>query len=243
MIYGVFSDVHANYEALKEVLKYFEKRKVDGYIFCGDLLGYGPQPEECVEAVRKLKNLHIVIGNHDAAILGKIDIKWFNEIAIKGIEYSKSKIDGKTLAWLSSLPERIDTEKFSIVHASPRNYLKEYILSEAQFRDNLKLVPNQLCFIGHTHMAMYFKLNDDNKVEADFMKLGQKILIKNSTFINPGSVGQPRDSIPLAACGIYDDEKNFFESIRIKYDIEKTQELMKKNGMPDILIERLAVGY
>lgn len=243
MRYGVFSDIHANYEALKEVLKYFENKKVDGYIFCGDLLGYGPQPQECAETIRSLKNLFMVIGNHDAAILGKIELKWFNQSAVKGIEYSRKKISGEILSWLSQLPERIDTDKFTIVHASPRNYLKEYLLSESQFRDNLKYLSNDLCFIGHSHMAMYFKLNESNHVEANFIKPFEKITIKNKAFINPGSAGQPRDGNPMSACGIYDDETKIFESARIKYNVSRTQKLMKENGMPDILIERLAIGY
>jgi len=243
MRFAVFSDIHSNYEAFKEVLKYFEKVKVDGYIFCGDLLGYGPQPKECIEAIKSLKNSMIVLGNHDAAILGKIDLKWFNDAASRGIEYSKNKMSGEDIVWLSNLPERIDKENFSLVHGSPRNYLKEYLLSEIQFRDNLKYISNDLCLIGHSHMSMYFILNDQNKVVADFIKAGDKIVIKNKTFINPGSVGQPRDGNPMASFGIYDDEKKVFEALRLPYDVSKVQKLMIEANMPLILAERLALGY
>lgn len=244
MRYGIFSDAHANYEALKEVLAYFKSAKVDGVVFCGDLLGYGPQPVECVEAVRRLPGAMVVLGNHDAALIGKIDIKWFNPSAAKAIEYSKSKLSGEVLDWLSSLPEKIDAEHFSVVHGSPRNYLKEYVLSENQFLDSMKYVSNDVCFIGHSHMAMYFRLNKEGRVESDFMKPLERLTIGGvKCYINPGSVGQPRDGNPQAACGVYDTEKMVFESVRLRYDVEKVQKLMAEIDMPKLLVERLAMGY
>ncbi|MEW5950806.1 MAG: metallophosphoesterase family protein [Elusimicrobiota bacterium] len=244
MKYAVLSDIHANYEALKSVLAQMAKMEIDGYIFCGDLIGYGPQPAECVSEIRKLKNLHIVMGNHDAALAGKIEVKWFNESAAAAIEYSAKNLDSETLTWISSLPERIDTEDFTVVHGAPRNALKDYLLSEAQFFDNIKYVDNTVCFVGHSHMPMYFCLKEDGRVYSDFIKPLEKIILNSpKCFINPGSVGQPRDGNPLASFGIYDTSKKTFELIRVKYDVLTVQELMAKIGMPPLLVERLAMGF
>lgn len=244
MRYAVFSDVHANYEALKSSIKEMEKLDVGAYIFCGDLIGYGPQPAECAAEIRKLKNAHIVLGNHDAALIGKIDIKWFNDAAARAIEYSARALDGETLSWLASLPERIDTADFTMVHGTPRNTLKEYLLSESQFFDNLEYVSNPVCFIGHSHMPMYFSLREGGHVFSDFIKPLEKILINSQKcFINPGSIGQPRDGNPLSSFGVYDSEKKTFELIRVKYDVLTVQELMSKIGMPPLLVERLAMGF
>lgn len=244
MRYAVFSDIHANYEALKSAMAQIEKMDVDGYIFCGDLIGYGPQPAECVAAVRKLKNLHIVMGNHDAALIGKIDLKWFNQAAAAAIEYSAKSLDLETVSWLSSLPERIDTQEFTVVHGTPRNALKEYLLSEAQFFDNMKYFSNSICFVGHSHMPMFFCLKENGVVYSDFIKPSEKILLNlPKCFINPGSVGQPRDGNPLASFGVYDSKLKTFQLLRVKYDIPTVQELMSKIGMPRLLVERLAGGF
>jgi len=244
MRYAVFSDIHSNYEALKSSLKEMDRHNVEGYIFCGDLIGYGPQPEECIAEIRKLKNAHLVLGNHDAALIGKIDIKWFNEAAVMAIEYSAKRLDGETLSWLAKLPERIDFDNFTVVHGAPRNTLKEYLLSESQFLDNLEYVANQVCFIGHSHMPMYFLKNEKGEILSDFIKPHEKLLLKSDRyFINSGSIGQPRDGNPLASFGIYDSEKKTFELIRVMYDVRTVQELMYKIGMPALLIERLAMGF
>ncbi len=244
MRYAVFSDIHANYEALKSAMAQMEKMDIDGYIFCGDLIGYGPQPAECAAAVRKLKNLYIVMGNHDAALAGKIELKWFNEAAAAAIEYSAKSLDSETIAWLSSLPERIDAADFTLVHGAPRNALKEYLLSEAQFFDNIKYVSNNVCFVGHSHMPMFFCLKEDGLVYSDFIKPSEKVLLNSpKCFINPGSVGQPRDGNPLASFGVYDSKLKTFELVRVKYDVLTVQELMTKIGMPPLLVERLAMGF
>jgi predicted phosphodiesterase len=244
MRYAVLSDIHGNYEAFKSVLLYLENRSIDNFLFCGDIIGYGPQPVECIEEIRKLSNLKAVLGNHDAALIGKINIKWFNDAAVRSINYAKEKMDIDSINWINKLPERIDTEDFSIVHGSPRNPLKEYLLSEMQVYENLKYLNNKICFIGHSHMPMYFYLSEDNKVNGDFIKpMGKIVLNSSKCFINPGSVGQPRDGNPLASFGIYDSEKNTFENIRISYNISNVQDVMIKIGMPQILIDRLALGY
>ncbi|MEF3279501.1 MAG: metallophosphatase family protein [Elusimicrobiota bacterium] len=246
MIYAILSDIHANYEALKVVLSYLEKNSISNYIICGDIIGYGPQPVECVDSIRSLGDkAKIVLGNHDAILCGKMDMKWFNEYARASIELSKSKIDNERLSWFYTLSEKIETDKFTVVHGSPKSPLKEYLLSELQYMDNLKLVKTNILFLGHTHIPMCFYMDSNNKAIGDFIKPFGKIKIKDNLkfFINPGSVGQPRDGNPMASFGIFDDEKMVFELIRLSYDIKKVQNLMKDLNMPQLLIERLDMGY
>ncbi|OGS08054.1 MAG: hypothetical protein A2270_03150 [Elusimicrobia bacterium RIFOXYA12_FULL_51_18] len=243
MIYGVFSDVHANHEALKAVLAFFYKNKVERFICCGDLVGYGPQPSECVREIMKLPHVSIVLGNHDAALTGKMEMRWFNSNASAAIEFARKRLSGAELAYLAALPEMVKTEDFSLVHGSPRKPLTEYLLSGAQFSENLEHWAASPCFIGHSHMPVYFRQSSGVPPETDFLLPMAKVLMSGVRYmINPGSVGQPRDGNPRAACGLFDQEKNTFEIFRVDYDVARVQELMKTNGLPQMLMERLAFG-
>lgn len=244
MKYGVFSDVHGNYQALKAVLEFYRKNGVEDFICCGDIVGYGPQPQECAETLRGLKNLAIVMGNHDAALAGKMDIKWFNTNAVWAIEFSRKMMTGCELAYVAALPERVDNPDFTLVHGSPRKPLTEYMLSEMQFSDNADAWAVSPCFIGHSHMPLYFRERPDSLPETDFLKPLTKISLAGArVMLNPGSVGQPRDGDPRAACGIYDAEKKTFELYRVFYDVEATQRLMGELKMPALLAERLSFGF
>lgn len=243
MIYGVFSDVHGNFEALKAALAFFKKNKASAYICCGDVVGYGPQPAECVRAVMGLENLHIVMGNHDAAAIGKMDMKWFNANAIAAILYARCNLSGAEQTWLANLPETIKTPDFTLVHGSPRKPLTEYVLSELQFVENLPYWEVSPCFIGHSHMPLYFRQSGDQPPETDFLRPMSRMLIGDMRYVlNPGSVGQPRDGNPRASVGLYDSQRKSFEIFRVDYNVAKTQELMNKTGLPPVLVERLAYG-
>lgn len=246
MRYAILSDIHSNYESLKEVLKYIKKNDISNIIICGDIIGYGPQPIECIEAVMSLgENAKVVLGNHDAVIVGKMDLKWFNDYARKSIELTQSSIKAHHIMWFSNIQEKILTKDFFIVHGSPRSPLKEYLLSEIQYLDNLKETDSKVVFLGHTHIPMYFYIDNNNKAVGDFIKPFARIKInpQSKFFINPGSVGQPRDGSHLASFGIFDDEKMIFELIRLNYNVKEVQRLMEKMGMPRFLIERLDMGY
>jgi predicted phosphodiesterase len=243
MIYGVFSDIHANYEALCAVMSFFRRNKAEAYICCGDLVGYGPQPSECVQALMEMKNLHAVMGNHDAAIVGKLEMRWFNKNALAALEYAKKSLSGQALAYLAALPEIVRTDDFTLVHGSPRKPLTEYLLSEAQFTENLPSWETSPCFIGHSHLPVYFRQTGHEPPETDFLLPMSKVLLFGVRYmLNPGSAGQPRDGNPRASCGLYDTTKKTFELFRLEYDFSKTQELMRARGLPHMLVERLAVG-
>lgn len=243
MIYGVFSDVHGNYEALKAVLAFFRKNKVSRFICCGDLAGYGPQPAECVREVMGLPAIAVVLGNHDAALAGKIELRWFNRNALEAIEFSRKELSGAELAYLAALPEIVKTEDFTLVHGSPRKPLTEYLLGEAQFMENLAYWETSPCFMGHSHMPVYFRASAGSPPETDFLRPMSRMMLAGVRYmLNPGSVGQPRDGNPRASCGLYDAKKKTFELFRVDYDFSRTQELMKAAGLPQVLIERLAFG-
>ncbi|MDO8805075.1 MAG: metallophosphoesterase family protein [Elusimicrobiota bacterium] len=243
MKYGVFSDVHGNYVALKAVLDFYKRNGVENFICCGDIVGYGPQPLECAEALRGLKNLITVMGNHDAALVGKMDLKWFNPNAAWAIEFARGKFTGQAMDFLSRLPERIETKDFTVVHGSPRKPLTEYLLSEGQFTDNAGNWTVSPCFIGHSHMPLYFSEGENGIPETDFIKPLVKIFVKGKLMLNPGSVGQPRDGDTRAACGIYDSDKKYFELYRVFYNVETVQKMMEVLKMPGILSERLSFGF
>jgi len=243
MIYGVFSDVHANYEALKAVLAFFRKNKVTRFICGGDLAGYGPQPAECVRAVMELPDTAIVLGNHDAALVGKMEMRWFNNNAVKALEFARKCLSGAELAYLAALPETVKTDDFTLVHGSPRKPLTEYLLSETQFLENLPHWEISPCFIGHSHMPVYFRQSAGSAPETDFLVPMARMMLSGVRYmLNPGAVGQPRDGNPRASCGLYDPEKKTFEIFRVDYDVSKTQELMAAAGLPRMLMERLALG-
>jgi len=235
--------VHGNYEALRAVLAFYRKNGVEDFLCCGDVVGYGPQPLECAEELLALKNLSIVLGNHDAAMLGKMDLKWFNQNAAWAIEFAKKQLTGRAMDFIARLPERLETPEFTMVHGSPRKPLTEYLLSESQFSDNIKGVKVFPCFIGHSHMPLHFREGENGLPQTDFLRPVVKVPIAGPVILNPGSVGQPRDGDPRASCGIYDSDKKYFELYRVFYNVEATQKLMSGLKMPSILSERLSFGF
>ncbi|MEK7722053.1 MAG: metallophosphoesterase family protein [Elusimicrobiota bacterium] len=243
MRYGIFSDVHGNYTALKVVLDFYRRNGVENFVCCGDIVGYGPQPLECVETLRGLKNLVTVMGNHDAALVGKMELKWFNPNAAWAIDFARSRLTGQALDFIARLPEKAETEDFTAVHGSPRKPLTEYLLSEWQFVDNIRNWLVSPCFIGHSHIPLYFREGEAGIPETDFIKPLVKIFTRGRLMLNPGSVGQPRDGDIRAACGIYDSDRKYFELYRILYDVEVVKKMMAGLKMPSILSERLSFGF
>ncbi|MHB0997445.1 MAG: metallophosphoesterase family protein [Elusimicrobiales bacterium] len=244
MKYGVFSDVHGNYEALRAVLSFYRKNGVTRFVCCGDIVGYGPQPQECAEEILALKDLHIVLGNHDAAAVGRMDLKWFNPNAAWAIDFAKKQLSGASMDFIARLPERVETPDFTLVHGSPRKPLTEYLLSESQFFDNVKGVSVFPCFIGHSQMPLYFRNGEKGVPQTDFLRPAVKVNAgKGPVILNPGSVGQPRDGDPRAACAIYDPDTRFFELFRVFYDVDATQRRMAALKMPSMLAERLSFGF
>ncbi|MFA6584294.1 MAG: metallophosphoesterase family protein [Elusimicrobiaceae bacterium] len=245
MKYGIFSDVHSNYHALKAVLKFFKERKVQGYICCGDLVGYGPDPDKCVEEISALSFLDCVMGNHDMAALGKLPIEWFNPYARQSIEFVKDVLSDGAMEFLKSSPHIVCREGFTVVHGSPRNPLEEYMLTAEQFLENEPHWQTPVCFVGHSHVPLVIRRMGEGRPEIAALADGEKINIRDGAryIINPGAVGQPRDRDVRASCGILDTGTQVFELCRIEYDIAKTQARMRELGLAQMLIERIANGW
>jgi len=244
MKYGIISDIHSNLEALKVVLE--ELREVDRIICLGDIIGYGPLPNECIDEVRNLSSLYVVVGNHDLACIGWKDIGWFNEYAKRAILWTMDTLTKENKDYLSSLPEIIEEKDFIMVHGSLNDYTDEYISEVKDARKSFELLKKQhLLLVGHTHYPLLFVKREHQLIYP--IRLIDKDIIKISTFdkliVNVGAVGQPRDGDTRASFGIFDTETKEIKIHRVPYDISKIQELMGKADLPKFLIDRLASGY
>ncbi|MDR0292300.1 MAG: metallophosphatase family protein [Elusimicrobium sp.] len=245
MRYGVFSDAHANLEALRAVLAKLEHEKVQGYIFCGDMIGYGPQPDECVGVIKKLPNLAAVMGNHDSALNDTSLLNFFSPDSLPPLRVANEELSKENFRFVSSLPQTYTGGHFHVVHGSFLDPIKEYWITKQQYKANYDLWKGDVCFVGHTHIPFIMHSKDNQEIRIDlFTREEAEIqLDKNARYvINPGSVGQPRDGDNRAAAGVYDSEKNTFKIIRAEYDIERTQYLMASKGFSNRIIERLSTG-
>ncbi len=245
MLYGVFSDIHSNLEALNVVLELFSDFEVGGYICCGDLVGYGPDPEGCLERLRALKNLSIVCGNHDLAVLGRLDVEWFNPYARAAALWTRDQLSVDSRRFLENMTAKLEHPEFTIAHGTPRKPPEEYLLSAAQFRDNIPYVKKWPLFIGHSHMPLCFRLSDAQAGGVDVLILEDQqevALGPGPTALNPGSVGQPRDQDRRAACGLYDSTRGTFRIVRMEYDFQAAQAKIRSAGLPEYLALRLAYG-
>lgn len=251
MIYGVFSDVHSNLEALEAVLGFFEDFKVDGYLCCGDLVGYGPEPNAVLDRIRALKNAHVICGNHDLAVIGRIEVEWFNAYARAAALWTRERLSEESRRYLEGLTAKIEMPDFTLAHGTPRRPPEEYLLSAAQFKDNIEYVKSWPLFIGHSHMPLCFRHMPSirGEVEALFLEPNQVVAASHAPdgslapiAFNPGSVGQPRDHDNRASCGLYDCDAQTFRVVRLGYEVAATQAKIRAAGLPEVLALRLAFG-
>jgi predicted phosphodiesterase len=237
---AVLSDVHGNLPALNAVLEAL--KPYDAVWQLGDVVGYGPQPDEVVARLAA-ENAVGVRGNHDSAAIGELDTDAFNDDARAAVEWTASQIRPETRQWLAALPLRTIDKPFTLVHGSPRDPTWEYVYSAAIARANLTAFDTDHCLVGHTHVPLVFRERKSGGVETAIaradstMSLGRTRLI-----INPGSVGQPRDGDPRASGMLLDTEKRSLEWRRIEYPFELTQKLMASLNLPPRLIARLKFG-
>lgn len=230
---AIISDIHSNLAALERVFSFLDSKKIDEIFCLGDLVGYGPSPNECIEMI-KCNCLVVVAGNHDWGATKKIPLKNFNAMGKTSLQWTQKQINDKNREYLQNLPLKIVRHDITIVHASPvtpENWT--YIFSNEDVKEAFKGFTTPICFIGHTHIAVV--INED--------LTGRKLQQNTRSFINVGSVGQPRDGNPKISFGIFDLESWFYELVRLEYDIHKTVDAIKKAGLPPILGTRLINGY
>ena len=237
----IISDIHANLAAFETVLA--DAQGKWDIIWClGDLIGYGPDPNECVALLREQNHISLS-GNHDWAVLGKLDIQNFNREAQIAIQWTRSAISTDTHDYLEGLPPVRLESPFTLAHASPRQPVWEYILDPYTAAINFEYFDMPYCLVGHTHVPVIFEENTANHVT--FHKPNYEtawVLQENRLIINPGSVGQPRDSDPRAAYALLDTDQHTWQFKRVEYPVAVTQEKMRQYGIPTRLIKRLELG-
>ena len=245
MRYLVLSDIHSNREALEAVLAH-AKGKYDRVVCCGDVVGYGADPNWVIEWVRSNVS-DIVRGNHDRACAGLEDLEWFNPAARASAQWTHEVLRPDNLAWLRDLPPGpITVDSFDLLHGSPIDE-DEYLLSTRDAAGIAEYVEHSVSFFGHTHLQGGFMLhrNGVKFLPRPTPPLDEEPLQMEPDIpylINPGSVGQPRDRDPRAAYAIYTPEQRLVDFYRAKYNVGAAQEKIRKARLPDVLAERLSSG-
>ncbi len=223
---GIISDIHSNLEALEVMLKRLDAEQVD-HIYClGDIVGYGANPNECVERVRAICPISI-LGNHDAACTGHTSPDFFNSYARAAIEWTGRVLTEENLEYLKTLPLTHEADSLFFVHATPKDPAAwNYITSEEEAQPHFAiLAPGVTCFIGHSHVPDRFE-NER----------------KTKRIINIGSIGQPRDRDPRACCGVYNTDSGTFEWLREVYSVQEAARKIRHAGLPEFLAVRLFIG-
>ena len=242
MRFGIFSDTHANIEALDAVLKAFESERIDQYICLGDTVGYGASPNECCAVIRA-KAKHTILGNHDAAVAGRMDYSYYYHAARHALDMHARQLTPENMAWLKNLPYEVREGDVHYCHGSPLNIEEfDYIFARDQAAQCLEIWDDlaPLTLIGHSHLCKAFALGKDkvNEVVADRFELrpGWKYIV------SVGSVGQPRDYDPRASYVIYDTERRLFEFRRVEYDVKASAEKIFGSDLEPNFGHRLFIG-
>jgi diadenosine tetraphosphatase ApaH/serine/threonine PP2A family protein phosphatase len=238
----VVSDIHANLVALEAVLA--DCPTYDAIWNLGDTIGYGPKPRECLDRMVDLMANPVLVGNHDLACIGEVDISEFNPVAQLASRWTALQLGMDHRTYLRDLPAITVAEQLTLAHGSPRSPIWEYITSPVAATENFAFFDTDACLIGHTHIAMYAVLRDGEAIaEVSQLQDGEVVdLLKGRHLINPGSVGQPRDRDPRAAYAVLDTDVGTLTARRVVYDIAETQKQMAMVNLPEILITRLSHG-
>lgn len=246
----LIGDIHGNIEALETCLMNSKNENIDRVNVLGDIVGYMANPNECIERV---KTMECISGNHDSAVYNDKELEQFNPFACRAILWTREHIGEGNLSFLKSLPsyKTYYDENYTIAHGSiidPYMYL-EY---ESQVRLNVKFMPTDLLFVGHTHIPAFWCVSTGKstvrlyhaKVNELEIEYGTNIPLQRDKkyIINIGSVGQPRDKNPKGCCLIYDSDEYYVKFLRFEYPVDKTIEKIKNNGLPEFLHKRLLSG-
>jgi predicted phosphodiesterase len=240
MNFAIFSDIHANLEALEAVLQDAQEHGCTHFVCLGDVVGYNANPHECVAKIQEM-DCPIVKGNHDEQASLLESSRDFNELAEHAIEWTRENLTEPDKEWLRELRLQRQVRDFTIVHATldtPEQW--GYVFNNLDATASFTYQYTALCFFGHTHVPMAFVRDDSGvqRVRADALR----IEIGKKYFINVGSVGQPRDGDWHAAYCIYQANNNVVEERRVKYDLATAQKKIITAGLPRLLAERLAIG-
>ncbi len=235
---AVFSDVHGNLAALESVLSDLDRLGVDEVYSLGDVVGYGPEPEECTRLVRE-RGIEMVLGNHEQGLLGDYYLSWFNPQARDMLLKTRALLSDDSLRWLTSRPKSMERCGCRFVHGCPPSDVRTYIYScHARLGEVFASFAESVCFVGHTHELWHYEFDG---AEGTRQALDRVVTLDPETrhIINVGAVGQPRDGNPNAKYVIYEPHTRRLEVCFVPYDIERTVKRIKDRGFPAVYGRRL----
>lgn len=241
----VFSDIHGNLEALQSMLSDAAKRNVHRSICLGDLVGYGPYPNECIELVRSLKNCRCIAGNHDVAALWQTSPYGMSSAAKEAILWTMDQLSSENKDYLAALPDRLDLADMIFAHANPYNPRGwRYVIDRKYALRSFAATPCRHLFIGHTHRPLMMTRKHLLTVDIQAVTGSMQYMVGDSRrrIINCGSVGQPRDRDPRSCYLIFDSRKQQLEFYRVAYNTEKSVQAVLSAGLPPELGRRLLKG-
>jgi predicted phosphodiesterase len=245
MRYLILSDIHANREALSAVLSQVRRKRWDKAIVLGDVVGYGANPNQAIDAVRRLKPLVAIRGNHDKVCSGVENGEMFNRVALHAAMWTRNKLTPANLRWLQSLPEgpAVVDGAFAIAHGTPIDE-DAYIFGEIEALNVFRQTTFPLCFFGHSHFPVIFGLSPDAIQTVLTVSPSFRFRLEPGVryLVNPGSIGQPRDGNPLASFAIFDTRTSTVAIYRVPYAVSRTQRKILDAGLPRPLADRLSVG-
>ncbi len=223
------------------MLEAVEAQRPDTVWCLGDTVGYGPQPNECCDLVRERADLCLV-GNHDLVALGELSVGEFNDEAAAAAVWTSDVLTQASRDFLAALKPSAKAEGVGLYHASARDPVWEYILSEEAARATFELADAALILVGHSHVPLALRQGDDHSIAGGLAPADAEFDLNGRWLLNPGSVGQPRDGDPRAAWLLLDLERRFASFRRVTYPVEKTQAEMRERGLPQLLAARLERG-
>jgi predicted phosphodiesterase len=242
MRYAILSDIHANLAAFQAVVDHLKEQRVDEVWDLGDVVGYGPHPNECIELLRSFPNVSIA-GNHDWGSIGKISVSEFNRDAAFACQWTEGVLKKGYDDYLRNLAEANVKGDFTMAHGSPRRPIWEYILNANEAAENLPYFKTPFCLVGHSHIPLVFHHIEGGESLFRHLEDGEELTLGEGRYIiNPGSVGQPRDGDARGSYAVFDSDKKTVTLYRIPYDISQTQQRMRQSGLPHYLIDRLSYG-
>jgi len=239
---ALLSDVHGNLPAFQAVIADIRSSGVDAIWNLGDLVGYGAQPDECVELAQETCDL-CLIGNHDLVVIDKLKVDDFSANAATAALWTRDHIQDKTREFLKQLEPKDESHELKLYHASPRDPIWEYVLSVGLADACLDAMPGRLGAVGHSHVALWFWRNEGGRTIGEQAGAGMEIDLSTGEWIlNPGGVGQPRDGDPRAAWLLIDVEKTTAKWNRVEYPIDEAAKAIEDAGLPRSLADRLYFG-
>jgi diadenosine tetraphosphatase ApaH/serine/threonine PP2A family protein phosphatase len=249
---AVLSDIHANLIALEAVLAQVDILAPDALWCLGDIVGYGPEPQACADLIHERASVCLA-GNHDLAVVGKIPLEHFNDVAAQAATWQRERLRPETIEWLGALPSRQEVNEITLVHASPRDPIWEYIADDRIAGANAEHFETQLCLMGHSHRAVGWRLRETGwwgRVKMVSLPANESLHLAEDArwLLNPGSVGQPRDADPRASFAILDLDADIWATEtwtwhRVEYDIDAAEAAITAAGLPEVLGRRLHLGW